>query len=60
MRKLRVALVFNAYDESKKLPDEDQSNFDCLRDMIFGMARAVRRLGHKVTVVPLTDDLNYL
>jgi len=60
MRKLRVALIYNAYDESKKLPDEDQSNFDCLRDMIFGMARAVRRLGHKVTVVPLTDDLNYL
>jgi D-alanine-D-alanine ligase len=61
MRRLRVALIYNAYDESKALPDDDdQSNFACLRDMIFRMARAVRRLGHKVTVVPLTDDLNYL
>jgi D-alanine-D-alanine ligase len=28
--------------------------------MIFGIARGIRRLGHKVTVVPLADDLNYL
>jgi len=60
MRKLRVALVYNAYAESQIASDDDQSSSAYLKEMIFGIARAIRRLGHKVTVVPLTDDLNYL
>jgi len=60
MRKLRVALVFNAYADSQSAVEDDQSSARHLRQMIFRMARAIRRLGHTVTVVPLTDDLNYL
>ncbi|MBN1938838.1 MAG: hypothetical protein JW843_04580 [Candidatus Aminicenantes bacterium] len=60
MRKLRVALVYNAYADSQTASEDDQSSTEYLKEMIFGIARAIRRLGHKVTVVPLTDDLNYL
>ncbi|MCX6567316.1 MAG: hypothetical protein NTW38_13000 [Candidatus Aminicenantes bacterium] len=60
MRRLRVALVYNAYADSQAVSEDDQSSSEYLREMIFGIARAIRRLGHKVTVVPLTDDLNYL
>jgi D-alanine-D-alanine ligase len=60
MRKLRVALVYNAYADAQESAEDDQSGAAYLREMIFTIARAVRRLGHKVTVIPLTDDLNYL
>ncbi len=60
MRKLRVALVYNAYADAQESAEDDQSGAAYLREMIFAIARAVRRLGHKVTVIPLTDDLNYL
>jgi len=60
MRTLRVALVYNAYADSQPGAQDDQSNAQQLRKMIFRMARAIRRLGHTVTIVPLTDDLTYL
>jgi len=60
MRKLRVALVYNAYADSQTASADDRSSSEYLKEMIFGIARGIRRLGHKVTVVPLADDLNYL
>jgi D-alanine-D-alanine ligase len=60
MRTLRVAIVYNAYADAQAVADDDQSSSGHLRKMIFRMARAMRSLGHTVTVVPLTDDLTYL
>ncbi len=61
MRTMRVALVYNAYADSQTAASaDDQSSTAYLKEMVFGLARAIRRLGHQVTVIPLTDDLNYL
>lgn len=61
-KKLRVALVYNAYNEGKPVVASaaDESSTWHLRQMVRHMARAMRRLGHEVTIVPLTDDLTYL
>jgi D-alanine-D-alanine ligase len=60
MKKLRVALIYNAYTDSQ--PDEkaDTGNLHNLRQMIRGIARGLRRVGHQVAVLPLADDLAYL
>jgi D-alanine-D-alanine ligase len=60
MKKLRVALIYNAYTDSQ--PDEkaDTGNLHYLRQMIRGIARGVRRLRHEVVVMPLAGDLSVL
>ncbi|HDT13212.1 MAG TPA: hypothetical protein ENO03_02525 [Candidatus Aminicenantes bacterium] len=60
MKKLRVALIYNAYTES--IPDEksDTGSPHYLRQMIRGLARGIRRLRHDVVVMPLSDDLSVL
>lgn len=60
MKKLRVALVYNAYTHS--LPDDksDTGNLHYLRQMIRAIARGLRRLRHEVVVLPLADDLSVL
>lgn len=60
MKKLRVALVYNAYTHS--LPDDksDTGNLHYLRQMIRAIARGLRRLRHEVIVLPLADDLSVL
>ncbi len=60
MKKLRVALIYNAYTDSQ--PDEkaDTGSLHYLRQMIRGIARGLRRLRHEVVVMPLADDLAVL
>jgi D-alanine-D-alanine ligase len=57
MKHLHVAVVYNAYTENTPEPAEDRGSTADLRVMIRHIARALRRLGHTVTVVPLADDL---
>jgi D-alanine-D-alanine ligase len=57
MKRLQIALVYNAYTENTPEPPEDRSSTADLREMIRHIARTLRRLGHTVTVVPLADDL---
>ena len=60
MKKLRVALIYNAYTDSQ--PDEkaDTGSIHYLRQMIRGIARGLRHVGHRVAVLPLAGDLAYL
>jgi len=60
MKKLRVALIYNAYTDAQ--PDEkaDTGSLHYLRQMIRGIARGIRRLRHDVAVVPLAGDLSVL
>jgi D-alanine-D-alanine ligase len=60
MKKLRIALIYNAYTDS--LPDEkaDTGSLHYLRQMIRGIARGLRRLRHEVVVMPLAGDLSVL
>jgi D-alanine-D-alanine ligase len=56
-KSLHVALVYNA--DAGIIPDtpEDRGSTADLRAMIRDMARVLRSLGHRVTVVPLAHDL---
>jgi D-alanine-D-alanine ligase len=56
-KSLHVALVYNA--DTGIIPDtpEDRGSTADLRHMIRDMARVLRSLGHRVTVVPLAHDL---
>ncbi len=57
MKSLRVALIYNAFLDSQPGEPVDTGSEDHLRKMIRTMARAIRRLGHHVVIVPLSDDL---
>ncbi|MCX6560536.1 MAG: hypothetical protein NTZ26_08465 [Candidatus Aminicenantes bacterium] len=57
MKSLRVALIYNSYQDSQPGEATDHGSVDHLRSMIRRMARAIRRLGHTVEIVPLADDL---
>ncbi|MDD8025758.1 MAG: hypothetical protein PHI34_04540 [Acidobacteriota bacterium] len=57
MKSLRVALIYNAFRDSQPGEPSDSGSEDDLRLMIRHMARAIRRLGHSVVIVPLADDL---
>ena len=61
MRKLRVALAYNSYEESQHEPvPGDSSSGHHLRRMIRRMARTLRGLGHDVSVLQLAGDLSKL
>jgi D-alanine-D-alanine ligase len=57
MKRLKIAVVYNAYTENTPEPPEDRSSTADLREMVRHVARVLRRLGHTVTVIPLADDL---
>jgi D-alanine-D-alanine ligase len=57
MKRLKIAVVYNAYTESTPEPPEDRGSTADLREMIRHISRVLRRLGHTVTIVPLADDL---
>ena len=57
MRKQHVALVYNAYPISVPDCPEDRSSMDDLKSMMRRMARVLRRVGYKVTLVPLANDM---
>jgi len=59
-KKYRVALIYNAYQDFEAESKADGGSVRHLRQMIRRMARAMRSLGHKVTVVPIVGDLNSL
>ncbi len=60
MKKLRVALIYNAYTDSQPDDKSDTGSLHYLRQMIRGIARGLRRLRHEVVVMPLAGDLSVL
>jgi D-alanine-D-alanine ligase len=60
MKKLRVALIYNAYTDAQPDDKADTGNLHYLRQMIRGIARGLRRLRHDVVVIPLAGDLSVL
>ncbi len=57
MKQLRIALVYNAYTTSLPEQPEDRSGSTDLMTMVRHIARALRRLGHTVTLLPLAHDM---
>lgn len=56
-KKFRVAIIYNAYDDSQQVLKGDQSSPKHLKLMVRRIARALRRSGHEVIVIPLIGDL---
>lgn len=56
-RKFHVVLIYNSLRAAAPDKPEDRGSTDDLRHMIRRMARVIRKLGHRVTVLPLADDL---
>jgi len=59
-KRFRVAIIYNAYDDSQPNEKSDQSTTHELRLMIRRMARAMRKLRHHVVTVPLVGNLQSL
>jgi D-alanine-D-alanine ligase len=61
MKRLRVALVYNSYEEIQHdaVAGDSSTGYD-LRLMIRRMARALRGLGHDVSIIHLAGDLSSL
>lgn len=57
MKRLHIALVYNAYTVGNPELPEDRASMADLKRMIRNMVRSLRRLGHTVTVLPLAYDL---
>jgi D-alanine-D-alanine ligase len=57
-RRYHIALVYNGYVAATPEAPEDRGGSADLRGMIRRMARILRRLGYKVTVVPLASNLS--
>jgi D-alanine-D-alanine ligase len=53
-----VALVYNAGAAASPEVPEDRGGTDDLRRMIRHMARILRKVGYRVTIVPLANDLS--
>ena len=56
-KRLHIALVYNAFQESTPEAAEDRGGSADLRAMIRRIARNLRKLGHQVTVVGLAAEL---
>jgi D-alanine-D-alanine ligase len=57
MKRLHIAIVYNAYTAGQPEPPEDRAGMSDLRTQIRHIARTLRRLRHTVTVLPLAHDL---
>jgi D-alanine-D-alanine ligase len=57
MKRLHIALVYNAYTEDQPELPEDRAGTADLQSMIRHIGRTLRRLGHVVTILPLAHDL---
>jgi D-alanine-D-alanine ligase len=57
MKRLHIALVYNAYTENTPEAPEDRAGTADLRTQMRHIARTLRRMGNTVTVLPLADDL---
>ncbi|MCU0243560.1 MAG: hypothetical protein MUE80_02200 [Acidobacteria bacterium] len=60
MKRLRVALIYNAFTDSQPDEKSDTGGLHYLRQMVRGIARGLRRLRHQVVVLPLAGDLSVL
>ena len=60
MKKLHIALIYNAYTDVPPDDKSDTGGLHDLRQMIRGIARGLRRLRHDVVVLPLAGDLSVL
>jgi D-alanine-D-alanine ligase len=56
-RRLKIALVYNAYGKDQPELPEDRGGMADLQAQIRRIARNLRKLGHTVTVLSLADDL---
>lgn len=56
MKRLHVALIYNGSTETAPESPTDRASIADLLAMIRMMARTLRRLGHQVMVMPLTND----
>jgi D-alanine-D-alanine ligase len=57
MKRLHIALVYNNSPHHSPDSPEDRASIADLQQMIRMMARTLRRLGHTVTLLPLSHDL---
>jgi D-alanine-D-alanine ligase len=57
MKRQHIAVVYNAYTENEPEMPEDRAGTSDLVTMIRNVARNLRRLGHRVTILPLAHDL---
>src|SRR5215468_11275973 len=57
MKRLHIAVVYNAYAEDQPEPAEDRGGTADLHTQIRSIARTLRRIGHTVTILPLAHDL---
>src|SRR5262245_17939221 len=57
MKHLHIAVVFNAYAEDVPEIADDRGGTADLHTQIRDTARALRRLGHTVTILPLAHDM---
>src|SRR5688572_24398574 len=57
MKRLHIAVVYNAYTEGEPEAPEDRGGTDDLKTQIRHIARTLRRIGHTVTILPLAHDL---
>ncbi|MCU0275966.1 MAG: hypothetical protein MUF02_03760 [Acidobacteria bacterium] len=61
MKRLRVAIAYNSYEEAQhEAASSDSSSGHHLRLMIRRMARTLRGLGHDVVIIHLAGDLSKL
>jgi D-alanine-D-alanine ligase len=56
-RHLHIALIYNACRAAAPETPDDHGSTDELRDFIRKLARDLRRMGHRVTLLPLANDL---
>src|SRR5947209_4133838 len=57
MKRLHIALVYNAYTEGTPELPEDRAGSEDLKTQMRLIARTLRRIGHTVTILPLALDL---
>src|SRR5262245_41104779 len=57
MKRLHIALVYNAYLSDVPDTAEDRAGTEDLVEMVRNIARTLRQLGQPVSILPLSDDL---
>ena len=55
--RLHVALIYNACRGAAPEMPDDHGSTDELRKFVRHLARVIRKLGHRVTLLPLANDL---
>lgn len=57
MKKLKIGLVYNTFFDTAYNKIQDKEDIDDLKKSISKLARNLRKLGHKVVIMPLGNDL---